>query len=157
LAQQIQFRRGTAAEWTAANPILALGEPGLETDTHKVKFGDGVTHWVSLDYGAWTDLNVVGATGEVVVKASNLDNDFEALPFEIRHSFVVGDWSGPSGGYYTLTITHGETIANPTVEVWVGNTVVETEYYSNDSYSVVLRVPAVPDLRFAGIARILRH
>ena len=29
----IQLRRGTAAEWSAANPVLASGEIGLETDT----------------------------------------------------------------------------------------------------------------------------
>ena len=35
MAQQILLRRGTAAEWTAANPILAEGEMGLEKDTNK--------------------------------------------------------------------------------------------------------------------------
>ena len=46
----IQIRRGTAAEWTAANPVLAAGELGLETDTGKTKIGDGVTAWNSLGY-----------------------------------------------------------------------------------------------------------
>lgn len=47
---QIQVRRGTAAQWISANPILAAGEPGLETDTHKGKVGDGATHWTTLGY-----------------------------------------------------------------------------------------------------------
>ena len=47
-----QFRRGTAAEWVAANPILAQGEPGLETDTNKIKYGNGVTRWNLLAYFA---------------------------------------------------------------------------------------------------------
>lgn len=47
---QIQFRRGTAAEWTAQNPILAPGELGLETDTSLMKIGDGDTAWTSLAY-----------------------------------------------------------------------------------------------------------
>jgi hypothetical protein len=46
----IRVRRGTAADWTAGNPVLALGEPGLETDTRKVKYGDGSTAWNSLGY-----------------------------------------------------------------------------------------------------------
>lgn len=50
MATQIQTRRGTAATWTSTNPILALGEMGLETDTRKFKFGDGVTAWASLSY-----------------------------------------------------------------------------------------------------------
>lgn len=45
---QLQVRRGTAAQWTAANPILAAGEFGLETDTGRIKIGDGSTAWNSL-------------------------------------------------------------------------------------------------------------
>ena len=44
----IQIKRGTAAEWNAANPILALGELGLETDTNKMKAGDGAVAWGQL-------------------------------------------------------------------------------------------------------------
>lgn len=50
MAQRIQHRRGTAAAWTTADPILAAGEFGLETDTGKVKLGDGVTAWTSRAY-----------------------------------------------------------------------------------------------------------
>lgn len=46
----IQTRRDTAANWTSVNPVLAAGEPGLETDTGKVKYGDGTTAWTSLGY-----------------------------------------------------------------------------------------------------------
>src|SRR5262249_32420106 len=46
----IQLRRDTAAQWTAANPVLAAGEPGLESDTGRIKFGDGSTAWRDLAY-----------------------------------------------------------------------------------------------------------
>lgn len=46
----IQWRRGTAAEWTSVNPLLADGEVGLETDTLKIKVGNGVQNWVALPY-----------------------------------------------------------------------------------------------------------
>ncbi len=52
MAIQIQFRRGTAAEWTSANPILAEGEMGNETDTGKFKVGDGVRTWTALPYSS---------------------------------------------------------------------------------------------------------
>ena len=48
---QIQFRRDTAAAWTAANTVLAAGEMGLETDTSYYKIGNGSTAWTSLAYG----------------------------------------------------------------------------------------------------------
>ena len=50
MAVQIQSRRDTAANWTANDPTLAAGEIGIETDTAKVKVGDGATAWTALDY-----------------------------------------------------------------------------------------------------------
>jgi hypothetical protein len=50
----IQIRRGTAAQWTSANPTLAAGEQGFETDTGKFKIGTGSTAWTSLSYAAGT-------------------------------------------------------------------------------------------------------
>lgn len=49
----IQIRRGTAAEWSSINPILFLGEIGLEIDTKKMKIGDGSSTWNFLSY--WND------------------------------------------------------------------------------------------------------
>ena len=50
MASIIQIRRDTSANWISANSLLASGEMGLETDTGKFKFGDGVTLWNSLIY-----------------------------------------------------------------------------------------------------------
>jgi hypothetical protein len=50
MAVNIQLRRGTAAEWVASNPTLSEGEVGVETDTKKLKVGDGLTVWASLPY-----------------------------------------------------------------------------------------------------------
>lgn len=58
MAVKFQLRRDTAANWTANNPILSEGEPGVETDTLKFKIGDGTTAWTSLDYaGGESDFN----------------------------------------------------------------------------------------------------
>jgi hypothetical protein len=58
---QIQARRGTAAQWTSANPTLAAGEWGYETDTGKVKIGNGSTAWSSLSYTGAGDIEGVTA------------------------------------------------------------------------------------------------
>jgi hypothetical protein len=50
MATRMQQRRGTAAQWTSANPILNAGEMGWESDTNKFKIGDGTNHWADLDY-----------------------------------------------------------------------------------------------------------
>lgn len=50
MADIIQLRRDTASNWTNANPTLASGELGMETDTTKLKLGNGSTAWTSLGY-----------------------------------------------------------------------------------------------------------
>jgi len=65
-----QLRRGTAAEWSATNPVLLAGEVGYERDvplsltasadtfdysdpafgSGAIKIGDGVTRWNDLPY-----------------------------------------------------------------------------------------------------------
>lgn len=56
----LQVRRDTASAWSIANPTLALGELGFETDTKLFKFGDGTTIWNSLSYGKTNSSNVIG-------------------------------------------------------------------------------------------------
>lgn len=51
MAVQIQLRNDTAANWTSANPILAQGEMGVESDTNKFKIGNGVDNWATRPYG----------------------------------------------------------------------------------------------------------
>jgi hypothetical protein len=96
---QVQVRRGTAAQWTSANPVLASGEQGFETDTLKLKIGNGSTAWNSLAYVA------TGATGTVT-------------------SIVAG--TGLSGGTITstgtiaidstvATLTGAQTLTNKTI------------------------------------------
>lgn len=46
----IRFRRDEARRWIAANPVLAPGEPGYETDTNMFKIGDGTARWTDLRY-----------------------------------------------------------------------------------------------------------
>lgn len=63
MATRMQQRRGTAAQWTAANPVLAAGEIGFETDTNKFKVGNGSTAWTSLTY--FVDASVAFDSDEV--------------------------------------------------------------------------------------------
>ena len=51
MADRIQFRRDTGANWTSINPVLSAGELGLETDTGKFKIGNGTNTWTTLGYG----------------------------------------------------------------------------------------------------------
>jgi hypothetical protein len=107
---QIQIRRGTAAQWTSSNPTLASGEQGFETDTNKMKIGNGSTAWISLSYA------ITGAVGTVT-------------------SITAG--TGLSGGTITstgtiaidstvATLTGSQTLTNKTLTAPVISTIANT-------------------------------
>ena len=51
MAITVQHKRDTASNWTSNNPTLVCwSQFGFETDTGKLKLGDGSTAWSSLDY-----------------------------------------------------------------------------------------------------------
>ncbi len=76
----IQLRRGTAAEWIAADPVLLAGEVGFETDTNKFKFGDGTSPWSELDYAQAEPVDAMLKTtydvdeDDIVDKAAAVDD-----------------------------------------------------------------------------------
>lgn len=68
LDARVALKNDTAVNWTSANPILLKGEMGVEIDTRKFKFGDGVTAWNSLTYGniaSLSDLGITATSGEL--------------------------------------------------------------------------------------------
>lgn len=77
MAATIQLRRGTAAQWTAANPVLAAGEPAFESDTGKFKIGTGSTAWNSLSYvtGGTVSLTSLDIAGASDIGAAIADTD----------------------------------------------------------------------------------
>lgn len=96
MAIQIQLRRDTAANWTANDPTLANGEIGLETDTSKMKIGDGSTAWTSLAYFTGGLQNVVEDT------TPQLGGDLDAQTKRI-YDVKVLDFKAPT----ELTIAAG--------------------------------------------------
>jgi len=60
---KFQLRRGTAQQWSTANPILAQGEPGYDETNNLLKIGDGITPWNSLPAIASSGGGTTGSTG----------------------------------------------------------------------------------------------
>lgn len=118
--RKILLRRDTAADWTSANPTLSQGEGGYETDTKKLKIGDGTTAWTSLPY-YMGNLNDVGDV--VITSAQNGDflrwngsawvNDAVNLSTD-----TVGDYvqNLVAGTGVTLSNNSGEA-ATPTISI----------------------------------------
>lgn len=96
----IQFYRGTAAEWASANPVLLDGEPGLETDTRKLKFGDGVTAWNDLPaYGTGAKVIQLAASDETTALTTGTGKITFRMPYAmtvtaVRASLTTAQTSG---------------------------------------------------------------
>jgi hypothetical protein len=95
----IKLRRGTAAQWTASNPILAEGEMGLETDTRKFKVGTGVGAWNSLTYWGGS-----GGGASEFVDLTDVPSSYSGQGGKLVR--VKADASGLE--FYTLTIAAGD-------------------------------------------------
>lgn len=87
MADKIQLRRDSSANWTSVNPILSQGEPGYENDTGKIKYGDGVTAWSSLPYASG------GGGGNGYQGGWNYSANADADP-----SWADGEWGESIGG-----------------------------------------------------------
>ena len=126
MAVQIQLRRDTAANWTSANPTLALGEFGMETDTMLYKIGDGATAWNSQSYAelAGTDVftinevstatyTLVAADAGKLLKFTNGTANTLTVPPNSSVAFDIGVTINVvqySTGQVTLTPGAGVTI-----------------------------------------------
>ena len=112
---KIQLRRGTANQWTTANPTLASGEFGVETDTAKVKLGDGTTAWTSLSYfGNLEALNNVGdvtitsaSNGEVLQYNGSawVNATLDALPSQTGNSGYYLTTDGSTASWVALNVS----------------------------------------------------
>lgn len=117
---EIQVRRDTAANWTSANPILGAGEPGWESDTDKLKFGDGSTAWNSLAYfgGAGSVTSVFGRTGAVVAGAADyLAVESGGLSGATSATRYVGGTA--SGHPVSGTFATGDFVIDQSGSLWI--------------------------------------
>lgn len=105
---QLQVRSDTAAAWTAANPVLLAGEPGFETDTGKLKLGDGVRNWATLPYTSGVSLSSAAppVTGSAAAgtsgQAARADHS-HALPASLSCATLAATGEVSVGGNLTVT------------------------------------------------------
>jgi hypothetical protein len=92
-------RRGTAAAWTTANSLLGPGEIGFETDTKKIKIGDGTTLWASLSY-----FTAGGGSGTTLATTS-----WSGTTQTLTSAFQVWVFTGSAATTVTLPAIAGNT------------------------------------------------
>lgn len=81
----IKVRRGTAAAWASTNPVLAVGELGLETDTGVLRYGDGTTAFSSLPalFGGTGSAALIGASSVPGLDGTNVQDMLESAQANI--------------------------------------------------------------------------
>lgn len=99
---ELQFRRGTEAAWSASNPVLDLGEPGLAWDTGILKMGDGESVWTALD-----GISVSGLASF----AENIGNTAGTLRVVADNGWGTGYQSTTSVGTGELFFTIGSAVS----------------------------------------------
>jgi fructose-specific component phosphotransferase system IIB-like protein len=109
---KIQLRRSTASEWTSANPTLASGEVGFETDTKKFKIGDGSSVWSSLAYSSVTSSAVNDA---VAAHADRTDNPHSVTKAQVGLGSVdnTSDLSKPISTAVQAALDEKYDASNP--------------------------------------------
>ena len=90
---QLQFRRGTASQWTSSNPVLADGELAIESDTKQIKIGNGIAAWIDLSYGG-----IQGPTG-------NLSN---TVTFDVSFNAFCNSTVSSAAERFTILIFFSE-------------------------------------------------
>ena len=137
MAYTILFRRGTASQWTQANPVLNLGELGFVTDSKRFKIGNGVTPWNSLDYSVATlengkiPLDQLPDTVKIAVhevgtlaQRNNLTvqpGDMAVVSEEVRT--YVSNGSGGSASWVEILITPDLSDYNYATESFVDDSI----------------------------------
>ena len=119
-ATKIQLRRDTASNWTTTNPVLNSGEPAFETDTGKLKYGDGTTAWASLPYvgggGSVTSVSALtlGTTGTDVSSTVANSTTTPVITLNLpdasasaRGALTSVDWSNFNGKQAAITFGTG--------------------------------------------------
>jgi hypothetical protein len=110
----LQFRRDTAAGWTTKNPKLYQGEPALESDTNKLKIGDGINRWVNLPYlaeipnASITNIKIAdNAITNIKIANNEITNEKIAANAAIDITKINGAISQTNGTVTTSSVSLG--------------------------------------------------
>jgi hypothetical protein len=132
MAVRIQFRRGTAAEWAAANPTLGAGEAGYETDTAKFKLGTGNTVWNSLSYAGVNQSDIQNAVNAVIDGAPNALNTLNEIAFALNDDSSFANTIINSLSTHTSATTNVHGIANTALLI----TTTQFDLHTSDTTDV---------------------
>lgn len=149
------LRRDTAANWTQADEaadgglILSLGEPAYETDTNKLKIGDGRTKWSELPYITDT---ISAADIKALTNVSVSDDDIVVLSATKSGTTVTITGShaekGPAKGYTSANSVTGISGSGGTGTIKIPQFTVDKYGHITAAADedVVITMPTIPSV-----------
>lgn len=136
-----------STEWTAKNPLLQRGEIGAESDTHRIKVGDGTTYWNDLPYASdavatWGAINGDIADQTDLVTALNAKQDKltagDGISIDsdniIANSGVRSVATGTTDG--TVSVNTGGTSAEVSVAGWANKADTDLSNLTNTGKNI---------------------
>ena len=148
LNTRIQIRNDLAATWTEKNPVLLKGEMGVETDTRKIKIGDGLNKWSDLGYSGADVADI-----EKVI-ADNRDTTYSLEPTgEQTDAQLLATVESPKDGDTAIVkrvisgdkISHTAYVYDGAWKAMDGNYNAENVYFADDlTYTAPIGVLTVP-------------
>lgn len=148
LNTRIQIRNDLAATWTEKNPVLLKGEMGVETDTRKIKIGDGLNKWSALGYSG-----VDVADIEKVI-ADNRDTTYSLEPTgEQTDDQLLATVESPKDGDTAIVkraisgdkVSYTAYVYDGTWKAMDGNYNAENVYFADNlTYTAPIGVLTVP-------------
>lgn len=122
MSTTIKLRGGTAANWSSVNPVLAVREMVVETDTFKLKIGDGTTTYNSLPYVE---------SGAPTTNPNGGANNYAPINNPTFIGPVSMNLPGGAGGYFSMDGDVGDILLNNDTGVAYSNSVLESNDNSN--------------------------
>lgn len=155
---RVQHKRMTASQWLSSSLILLQGELGVETDTGKVKVGDGINRFSSLKYltGPQGERGLQGEKGQkgdkgadgVVTFASLTQQQKDSLKGERGLQGVQGERGAP-GANGTSSYVHikysnssngnpmNDNASSTYIGIYSGSSAIAPSSYSSYKWSKI--------------------
>ena len=140
------FKVNTRSQWTALNPVLMAGEPGLESDTENLKIGDGKTTWSGLPYfgnpgywgSFWDSTSQVAALANTAyaIKLRDVDTASRGIKI-ISNERITVDHAGIYSITFSIQFSNTDNSIHDT-NIWLRKNGVDVPA-SDSRFSVIAR------------------
>jgi hypothetical protein len=140
------FKVNTRSQWSALNPVLMAGEPGVEKETDNLKIGDGLTAWNKLPYHGcpgywgsfWDSTSQVAALANTAyaIKLRDVDTASRGIKI-ISNERITVDHAGIYSVTFSIQFSNTDNSIHD-INVWLRKNGVDVPA-SDSRFSVIAR------------------